>query len=220
MRFSVLLAAVALAGCATHQPTQTPHASAPAALERMTVGLVAMRGAEGRVYCSGVWVASDAILTANHCVDDFEIGERVSYVTRADLLADAGDELEAVHLGALEARDEAHDLALVRVRYPPDHLVAHVVRYQPYVGEITQTMGHPLGLWYSYSTGVVAAIRLDETTWYVQSTAPISPGNSGGALFDDHGDILGIAHAYVPRGENLNLFIHAGHVSDFLRDKS
>jgi len=217
--FFLALVALFVGACTPSMRTQTPHNDASAALERKTVALVAIRGFEARAYCSGVWVGQDAILTAYHCVDDVEPGDRVTYVTRADLSASDADELETVHLADLVAHDDEHDLALLQTKLTPAHDVAHVARRAPYVGEPVQTMGHPLGLWWSYSTGVIAAVRYDadEGQWLVQSTAAISPGNSGGALFDNSGDVLGVCHEYAPRGENVNLYVHGDYAWAFLR---
>lgn len=214
-RFALVLA-LALVACAP--PPQTPHSKASAQLERETVALVAASPSGPRAYCSGVWVGPAEILTANHCTADFDVGDQVAYVTRDDLLVESADEVATIRFGKLVARDVAHDLALLRVVLAPSHESAGVGT--PEVGEAVQTMGHPLGLWWSYSQGVVASIRVvdwdDGPMWVVQSTAPISPGNSGGGLFDDAGNLLGICHGYYPRGENVNFYIDARYVRVFL----
>lgn len=220
--FVPALAFAACAACTTPRMPDTgvPHNEGSAALQAKTVALVAeVQSGDRRAYCSGVWVSQSYILTANHCVDEVLVGDPVEYVVREDVLAEAADWVATVRLGVLSARDEEHDLALVLAKLPPmGHGVAGVAT--PSVGQPVQTMGHPMGLWWSYSTGEVAAIRvLDEGTaqWYVQSTAPISPGNSGGGLFDEAGNVLGIAHAYIAtRAENVNFYVHAQYVAAFL----
>lgn len=215
---------LALAACVpTHRP-QTPHTTSAADLERKTVALV-RSGLEGpQAYCTGVWVGEDLIVTSQHCVEERDV---VSYVTRDDVLADDEDEVEAIRRGVVVARDEDHDLALIRAKLPPVHDTALVgtdtgAGVAPIVGQNVQTMGNPLGQWWSYSTGQVSALRVMAVNgltsmWFVQTTAPISPGNSGGGLFDDDGNLIGIAHAYMPRGENLNFFIHAKYVAALLK---
>jgi hypothetical protein len=219
MKLSLVALAFALLSACKPSHVSTPRVGrteAAADLESKTVALVQARLGEARAYCSGVWVAPDAILTAAHCMTAFEVGDAIAYVTRADLDRPDSDSLTAVRFGRYASLDQDRDLALVRVKGAPEHNVAQLGG-DPEVGSSVQTMGHPLGLWYSYSTGNVAAVRADgDGTWYVQSTAPISPGNSGGGLFDGQGRLLGLCHAYMPKGENLNLYVHITHVRAFL----
>ena len=222
MRAMWLAMMVLVLGC-TPTHAQTPHGGAALDLEGKTVALVRATDEGVSAYCSGVWVADDAFVTANHCVEESTLGDDVLFATRDDVSALEGDKAAAVRFGKLEAIDAGHDIALVRVTLAPAHPVAHVASRQPYVGEDVQTMGHPYGLWWSYSRGTVAALRVmapfdDDSFWYVQSTAAASPGNSGGGLFDEAGDLVGLCRAtVVARGaENLNLYVHAMYVSRFL----
>jgi len=219
MRCSLLALVLAATACSSHAQPQTPHTSSAADLESKTVALVEARGSEVRAYCSGVWVKPDAFLTAAHCVADSLPGESVSYVTREDLRADHADDLATLRVGELESLDEGHDLALIRVRLAPEHPIAKVSN-DVRVGQPAQTMGHPLGLWWSYSSGNVSALRLmaldGPEIWWVQTSAPISPGNSGGGLFDEDGDLLGLCHATFLRGQNLNVYVHAQYLSAFI----
>lgn len=224
------LAVVLCTACSTltQPPTvafvvSVPHSATAQDLENKTVALVEVdETGDGGAYCSGVWVGDDTILTANHCVEEEPLGARLSYLVRGDLNAEKDDEIEAARLGVLVARDPSHDLALIRAPLAPLHGVAYVAAQTPFVGQPTQTMGHPLGLWFSYSTGVVSGIRKQQEgeyqdMWWVQTTAPTSPGNSGGGLFDESGELLGICHGYYPRGENLNMYVHAVYLRAFLK---
>jgi len=185
-----------------------------------------------RAYCSGVWASEDAILTANHCTEDAFPGDAFYYVVPQDVAAafqrnecDAAcpalDEPQG-RKAILVARDEAHDLALLHViGSAPVHGVAKVTPEGPYVGEFAQSMGHPKGLWWSYSSGVISSIRqldvLGRNLKWVQSTAPISGGNSGGGLYNAQGFLIGLCHATINSGQNLNFFIHPDYIRPFLR---
>lgn len=220
MKHLLALFALVLLSFGCSRPSQTPHTNASADVEQKTVALVQAEDNEARAFCSGVWVGEDEILTAAHCVSDQEIGDAIDYVTRGDLSANDGDELETLRIAKLDARDEDRDLALLRVKFAPAHPIPRVASTVT-VGQPTQTMGHPLGLWWSYSTGSVSALRfgtfiLPIPAWWVQTTAPISPGNSGGGLFDADGNLLGICHGSATRGQNLNLYVHADYVRAFL----
>lgn len=223
--FTFLLGLV-LGACINVRPPASAHVPgrdyASASLEAKTVAIVS----PGAV-CSGVWVSKWSFVTADHCVDDRLVGETVAYAVKGDIypgMALAEAEPVPSRQGLVSAHDHAHDLALVFAIAPPDHLVAEVRPDLPMQGAFAQTMGHPLGLWFSYSTGDIAAIREkeigdDRSRIWIQCTAPISPGSSGGGLFDAEGRLVGIAAAVAglsSHGQALNLFTPSGYVASML----
>lgn len=60
------------------------------------------------------------------------------------------------------------------------------------VGEPAYTLGNPSGLELTFAEGIVSAIRGMRRLSYIQTTAAVSPGSSGGALFDARGNLIGI----------------------------
>jgi S1-C subfamily serine protease len=77
-------------------------------------------------------------------------------------------------------------------------------------GENVFVIGHPEGLRFTLSTGIVS--RLQGSV--VQISAPVSPGNSGGPVFDDRGELVGVVTSMVdrngdPNAENLNFAVRA-----------
>jgi S1-C subfamily serine protease len=223
----LLGACVALAPAKDH--AQHLSAATAADLGDETVALVADDDALSAT-CSGVWVAAEEIVTAAHCVapdPDLTLTahdpDAVAYVVRADVFP-FGSPIQASHTYKRSARvalrDPAHDLALLRTSSPPPFHTWAQLGEGPGQGQTVQTMGHSMGLWFSYSSGNVAAIRtidfgdptLDLHTLWVQSTTPISRGNSGGGLFDLEGNLLGVCSRQHPRGQNINLFVHRDHV--------
>lgn len=77
-------------------------------------------------------------------------------------------------------------------------------------GETVFVIGHPEGLRFTLSTGIIS--RTEGST--IQMSAPVSPGNSGGPVFDDKGNLVGIVTSMVdkhgdPNAENLNFSIRA-----------
>lgn len=81
------------------------------------------------------------------------------------------------------------------------------------VGEPVYTLGSPSGLDLTLTDGILSARREDEGVRYVQTSAPISPGSSGGGLFDARGNLIGITTlSYVDRArlnQSLNFAIAA-----------
>jgi S1-C subfamily serine protease len=80
----------------------------------------------------------------------------------------------------------------------------------PSEGESVFVIGHPEGLRFTLSTGIIS--RMHGST--IQMSAPVSPGNSGGPVFDDRGNLVGIVTSMVdkhgdPNAENLNFAVRA-----------
>ncbi len=230
-RFMCFLIGILLGACA--RPTLPPpvittasHVSAASELVAKTVALMALdEEGEPRAFCSGVWVSTSYILTANHCVDDAEAGDEIAYVVRDDAYLPGSDERKPFVLtrsSKVAAFDADHDLALLRAVEPPSHAVALPAIGAIRQGAFAQAMGHSLGLLFSYSNGTIAAVRSMEVNGmdlvWVQAAVPISPGNSGGGLYDEDGDLIGIAHASYssPRAQLLNLFVHRDYIRDFV----
>ncbi len=83
------------------------------------------------------------------------------------------------------------------------------------VGERVYTIGSPGGLERTLGDGIISGLRTIESMRLIQTTAPISPGSSGGGLFDQAGNLIGITTLFFEGGQNLNFAIS---VSDYLRD--
>ena len=84
------------------------------------------------------------------------------------------------------------------------------IRNKVKAGTDVTAIGSPLGLKNTISTGIISANFQDNIEVY-QHTAPISPGSSGGALFDSKGNLIGITYASITSGQNLNLAIPISH---------
>ena len=72
------------------------------------------------------------------------------------------------------------------------------------IGQDVIVLGSPQGLEGTVSTGIVGGLRTLGNAKLLQITAPISPGSSGGPVFDAAGRVIGIATATSSRGQNLN----------------
>jgi S1-C subfamily serine protease len=73
------------------------------------------------------------------------------------------------------------------------------------VGGNVFVIGHPEGLNFTISSGIISRLVGDT----VQISAPVSPGNSGGPVYDDRGDLVGVVTAKMdrsiaPNAENLS----------------
>ncbi len=83
------------------------------------------------------------------------------------------------------------------------------------VGERVFTVGSPRGLEHTLGDGLVSGLRRTGQVRYVQTSAPISPGSSGGGLFDEAGNLVGITTFMLQESQALNFAIAA---EDFWAD--
>jgi S1-C subfamily serine protease len=67
-------------------------------------------------------------------------------------------------------------------------------------GENVFVIGHPEGLKYTLSTGIISGLR----EGVLQLTAAVSPGNSGGPVYDAHGNLAGIVSSKFDRNQDAN----------------
>lgn len=101
--------------------------------------------------------------------------------------------------GTVVHTDPTDDLALVHVQEKLEALAAAPTR--PRIGATVMVVGSPLGLGGTISIGLVSGFRSIEGADWVQFSAPISPGNSGGPVIDSQGRVIGVASGkYVGDG--------------------
>jgi serine protease Do len=79
-------------------------------------------------------------------------------------------------------------------------------------------IGNPLGvLDYSVSGGLLSSVRkMSDKLTVLQISAPISQGSSGGPLFNQFGEVIGITTAIIDAGQNLNLAVPANYLLPLL----
>jgi serine protease DegQ len=112
--------------------------------------------------------------------------------------------------GTVRATDPTTDLAVVEVDRK-DLRPATFQRALPQVGELAIAIGSPLGFENTVTAGIISGLHREipgsarqgirSLVDLVQTDAPISPGNSGGALVNGRGEIVGISDAYIPPQE-------------------
>jgi putative serine protease PepD len=95
--------------------------------------------------------------------------------------------------GVISRVDRSDDLAIVHVTELFAALPAVV--YRPALGSTVMAVGSPLGLSGSLSIGVVSGYRSIDGSDFMQFSAPISPGNSGGPVVDGNGRVVAVAAA-------------------------
>lgn len=85
------------------------------------------------------------------------------------------------------------------------------------VGSKVYAVGAPKGLKLTISDGIVSSLREVDGGHYIQTTAAISPGSSGGGLFDENGTLIGLTTFYLSEGQNLNFAVPVEWVNELHR---
>jgi hypothetical protein len=116
------------------------------------------------------------------------------------------------------AFDKNRDVAIIKAHGVDFHTLTLGDSDRLRIGEQVVAIGNPLSLESTVSNGIVSAIRTveDEGGEFVQITAPISPGSSGGPLFNMAGEVVGITTSHLAGGENLNFAIPINDVKPML----
>ena len=145
---------------------------------------------------SGFIVAPDKIVTNYHVVRDAD---------RVDVKFKGGSTSRIVGFANLYP---AHDIAVLAVTPIDSHSPLELSKDVPRIGSKCYALGNPKGLTHTLSDGLVSSLRVagDSLTW-IQTSAPISPGSSGGPLLDSKGRVIGITTSQVSDAQNLNFAV-------------
>jgi serine protease Do len=103
-----------------------------------------------------------------------------------------------------------HDLAILKVYSISGKVLKRNTKEQrPVQGQVVYTIGSPLGLSNTVTSGIFSAYRkkIDSDEIYLQIDAAINPGNSGGPLIDKHGNVLGVNTMVVTQAEGIGFAI-------------
>ena len=199
-------------------------------------GVVLLKTKEGSG--SGVVLQNGLILTNRHVVEG--VGTVQIFFKPTDTTQSA--QSTEFRLGRVSFVDKTKDLALIT----PDDMPANfkflkvAARDDLEVGADVFAIGHPLGFSWTFTQGVVSAIRgiktEDENYTAIQTQTPINPGNSGGPLLNANIEVVGVntwardissvkkvdlageAMAVARPAQGLNFAVSARDIRAFLSD--
>ncbi|ARU41587.1 hypothetical protein CCB80_10725 [Armatimonadetes bacterium Uphvl-Ar1] len=114
--------------------------------------------------------------------------------------------------------DVENDLAILRLREGSGYKNLILVSQDDVkIGSKILVIGNTLGfLERSISDGIVSGIRRIGTGDFVQFTAPVSQGNSGGPLLNEQGKVLGVVTFSFTEGQNVNIAVSSGNLKTLL----
>ena len=146
---------------------------------------------------SGFVITEDGYILTNYHVIDGANSIKVTF--------DNGKEYTATYVGG----EEKNDIAVIKVDATGLTPVVIGKSSDMLVGEQVTTIGNPLGeLTLSESTGIISALDRSITMSdgrqmnMIQTDCAINSGNSGGPLFNSHGEVIGIVSAKYSSGSN------------------
>lgn len=164
-----------------------------------TLGKIVGRG-------SGVFVDEDLLVTNCHVIARgkvFLVGHRQKRLVARITAYDADKDLCALHVQGLDVTPaRIGDATAVRV------------------GQRVYAIGTPEGFELTLSEGLVSGLREAAGGRYIQTTAPLSEGSSGGGLFDSEGRLIGITAFIYSAGQNLNFAAPADWAVELARKAS
>lgn len=155
---------------------------------------------------SGFFVRPDVVATNNHVVKHASrlyskiVGQRTVY-----------------DVAGLVGASEKDDLALIKLKGAAAPSLPLADGSRVAVGDPVYVVGNPEGLEGTFSQGVVSALRGEA---YIQITAPISAGSSGGPVLNNRGEVIGVAVGAITEGQNLNFAIPVANVLNLLGQMS
>ncbi|MBF8302302.1 MAG: degP-2 [Candidatus Dadabacteria bacterium] len=164
---------------------------------------------------SGFIISEDGyVVTNNHVVDKAQ---------EIEVILEDGKKYKAQVIG----KDAKTDLVVLKI--DPEKKLQAVVfgdSDKLRIGDWVVAIGNPFGLGYTVTAGIVSAkgrsLGLSSYDDFIQTDASLNPGNSGGPLFNQMGDVIGVNTAIVAGGQGIGFAIPinmAKYVIEQLKDK-
>ncbi|HAS51209.1 MAG TPA: hypothetical protein DCS21_05505 [Gammaproteobacteria bacterium] len=229
VRISALQALQAISPPTTAVPASTPQSpdppnSPPSATNPIPPALASPRQSPDQenprqqIYRRSIPLTCLIVTSQNGKMTDLGSGLLVSpdglVITNAHVIEKAGN--LAVRCGDQESvarvrrQSRKPDLALLETSLKTaDSFVLNKTYHQGLIGLDVFVIGNPYGLEGTFSNGIISGLREIDGVRYIQISAPISPGNSGGPVILGDGTVIGIATMGAKVGQNLNFAIAA-----------
>ena len=182
----------------------TQHLDATEVFKKCSTAVVTVSTSSG--FGSGVVVDSVGVIVTNLHV--------IQGAAKVQIRFSSGDIYDDVAVVDFDAR---RDLVLLRIKGFKLPAAELADSNDLSVGSAVFAIGAPRGLELTMSQGIVSGLR-DSGDGYrvVQTTAAISPGSSGGGLFDDRGRLIAITSFKIKGGENLNFGLPINYIRGML----
>lgn len=199
----IFILAIGWMGCGGPGQSGSTFTQQIAKEEKGSVVFLKVSTSEGDGVGSGIIVKSTGqILTAHHVIKGIKEGWAKPFNGTW------------MPITGVIAQDELKDLAVINVDPRNQHLQQSRLGSGEYIssGDPVVAIGNPLGLEYSVTEGIISEVRTTpEGLRLIQTDAAVSPGNSGGPLFDQNGEVIGVVSFNLSssrdEGQNLNFAV-------------
>jgi S1-C subfamily serine protease len=228
MRRFLLSVAVAAAAAACHPSATTPGGSSTA---------VVAKGARVKMSDKDIYkAATPAVVRIESTMrggvaigSGFIIDARGLVATNLHVVAGATKIVVHLHDGKTElpvtqvlGYSPTHDLAIVSIQSPQPLPVVKLGNSDDIaVGEEVVAIGNPLGMFdYTISSGLISQKRPvpDTDLTLFQISVPISQGSSGGPLFNQFGEVIGLTTGIITAGQNINIAVPANYLKPLMQE--
>jgi len=156
---------------------------------------------------SGFIVRTDGVIVTTYHVISNAKGIKVK----------AGDKVLDVE--GLIYEDKENDLVILKVTGENLPIVRIGDIEKENIGEKVYVISSPKGLENTISDGLLSGIRDTSDKKVLQITAPVSPGSSGGPVFNKDGEVIGIATFLLEEAQNLNFAMPVNFIKDKIGSK-
>lgn len=202
MKKLILIALIVITGCATINTAPEIYDDAV-----NSVAVIYNGGSLG----SGFFVGENIIATANHCIDD-----------EGEIIVELKDD-SSIYTATIIRQDIDSDLALIKVDTPYYVKPLPVSNENPVTGESCVAIGHPYGIKFSISKGIVSHINREniyrKPIGFIQTDTPLNGGNSGGCVLNMQNKVIGVVSWGIQGSDGLGFLAPAKHLLRLMKNE-
>jgi S1-C subfamily serine protease len=183
-----------------------------------------------KTYCGGVWISEFNILTAKHCIENYDktitIGKEILFRTYSEFTNEVPHENDKIpHKAVIISYDKDSDMAVISSAEDLSHNITKITKVKIPDGTHVLIIGHTDGLQYTCMPGMISHTRrwtnenlgVDDVK-VLHITAPMWFGNSGGGVFDYSGNLLGIS-SFIRTRSRAAFAVHRDVIIKYLNDE-
>jgi S1-C subfamily serine protease len=165
---------------------------------------------------TGIVIDPRGYILTNHHIIESDVDPSYEGYSRVYVIPGKDENIRFV--AKVVGYDEVFDLALIKIEKQLESRVMVGDSTKLRQGEKVVAIGNPVGLTNTVTSGIVSSTDRPylQIGNVIQIDAALNPGNSGGALINDEGYLVGIAFAGLANFENLNFAIPSKHMLTIL----